>query len=783
MADAAIHNGADAIYLGIPDFNARGRSETLTIEQIGAIIKKARLYGVKTYLAFNILIFENELSDALSLFLEMQKYTPDAWIVQDPGLALLLKKAALEAPIHASTQMSITSAYDIRFLEPIGFKRFTLSRELSLAQIKKIRSEVKNELEVFIHGSLCIAYSGQCFTSAGFGGRSANRGECAQSCRHEYQLYSNNKFVATDGNFLVSPDDLIGINFKDSLVQAGIDALKIEGRLKSPEYVAAAVHLYKNISSTDLNSTRLTFSRGKSTGWLSGNSYSDLVKGKQNGHTGVEIGVVSGIDTNNKKSKSVTVKTSPQISLSLQPGDGVYFTDFKQNQGGSVFEIRKNKDNLQLFFANDFPVHAIKNGMKVFHSSSPVVNKQLAKSFHDKEALKKIPISMKIIAQAGEELSIEVSDKDKNKIIEKSSETVQSSINKPLQKNDIIQAIGSLTDTPFSLENISVECASDIFLQSKIIRQTRKSALEKLAQLRKHPGAPIEIDKSLSHSTVNDWILNKFPSIKNKTIHSKINFHLLARDPDHIDQIIAMGSETITSVYLDFTYGVSVEPWISKLKNHNFKVSIATPRIIKPGEERSIEKIISLAPDAILVRNNSGMNLVNTSAHPPLPLIGDFSLNSTNHISANFYIEHGIERMTASYDLYQDKGQSFDLTRLYQYIEKIDLSKIEVPVEYYLPSFYMEYCLYSRYLSNGKDFHHCGFPCKGNTLELKDRMSVYHPVLADEQCRNTMFNGERKSLLPHFKKLIDKGVRHFRVELLKKNDNLNSILTRYLNCL
>jgi len=254
MLLAAVHSGAESVYLGMPGFNARGRTKTFTIEEVKEYIEFAHLYGVKVYLAFNILIFEAELETVKNLLLEVLPLKPDALIVQDIGLIRLIKSIAPEQVIHASTQMTVTSVDAIKLTEDLNLKRYVLARELALKEIEIIRQGTPKELEIFVHGALCVSYSGQCLTSESQGGRSANRGQCAQSCRLPYELIVDGKKVELENKrYLLSPKDLCSIADIDHIINLGIDSLKIEGRLKSPEYVAASVTHYKAALSSTIN--------------------------------------------------------------------------------------------------------------------------------------------------------------------------------------------------------------------------------------------------------------------------------------------------------------------------------------------------------------------------------------------------------------------------------------------------------------------------------------------------------------------------------------------------
>ena len=223
MAKAAIHNGADAIYLGLPGFNARGRTELMSVDTVGEIIEFCHIYGTKVFIAANILIFERELPEIQSLLEQVLPLQPDAFIVQDIGLVRLIHAICPEQVLHASTQMTVTSYEAVEMTADLSLQRYVLGRENSIEEIKKIRDKTDKELEVFVHGALCVSYSGQCLTSESFGGRSANRGQCAQSCRLPYDLIVDGKKI-DDGRrpYMVSPQDLCGLDDIPRLMEVGV---------------------------------------------------------------------------------------------------------------------------------------------------------------------------------------------------------------------------------------------------------------------------------------------------------------------------------------------------------------------------------------------------------------------------------------------------------------------------------------------------------------------------------------------------------------------------------
>lgn len=313
MLEAAVKNGANAVYFGVPHWNARGRTEDFSFEDVKAMIEYARSRGVRSFMAMNVLVFERELQELPEFLAQIIALKPDAFIIQDIGLARLIRAICPEQEIHASTQMTLASAEGVNLVKSIGFNRAVLSRELSAKQIAAVKSGTDLEIEVFVHGALCVSYSGQCLTSENFGGRSANRGQCAQSCRLPYRIFVDGKeFTETDAQYLFSTRDLCALPKLEELAEIGVESLKVEGRLKSPEYVAAVTRAYRkaldNISaatskrgdlgleSSDLEPLEVLFSRGLTTGWLDGDNHQELVNGTFSNHHGLYLGKVVKVE-------------------------------------------------------------------------------------------------------------------------------------------------------------------------------------------------------------------------------------------------------------------------------------------------------------------------------------------------------------------------------------------------------------------------------------------------------------------------------------------------------
>ena len=373
MFFAAIANGANAVYFGVPHWNARGRTQDFSFEDIRRMIRYARVRHVKTFLAMNILVFEDEMDDLPNFIDCLAELEPDAVIVQDVGLMRLFQAVAPGIEVHASTQMTIASNEGVEMARRLGCTRAVLARELSLHAIRTIAENSPLELEVYVHGALCVSFSGQCLTSENIGGRSANRGQCAQSCRLPYKMLVDGKpFDLLGKNYLFSPRDLSALDDIDELKSIGVKSFKVEGRLNSPEYVAAVTRAFRKkidgeiVSNEAREPLEVLFSRGLGPGWLHGVDQQNLVNGNFSNHHGMHLGKVLHIDR-----KGITVEGIHQ----LEAGDGILFENpGEENSTGSrLFSYKISGENTVLEFANTFPLQSVSLGMDAFRNDSPAM--------------------------------------------------------------------------------------------------------------------------------------------------------------------------------------------------------------------------------------------------------------------------------------------------------------------------------------------------------------------------------------------------------------------------
>lgn len=757
MCMAAVHYGADAIYVGVPFFNARGRSADLTIDELKEMIDMCHLYGVKVNLAFNVIIFQNELPKIVDLIRQILPLNPDALIVQDIGLASIIRSISPFQRIHASTQMTITNAEAIRFLDDLGIDRFVLGRENSLDEIKLIREKTQKELEVFVHGALCVAYSGQCFTSESLGGRSANRGQCAQSCRLEYELYVDDvKKDLGDKKYLVSPKDLFGIEVIGDLKNIGVDSFKVEGRLKTAEYVASAAKNYRQVlDGAPINAKERsfelasTYSRGFFSGWFHGVNHQKLVDGTFSSHRGTFVGEILEV-----RSKTIIINSS----FELKSGMGLVFIS-DDELGAKIFSVKKTGKNFEVELLGK--KLNLKKGMRVFVNSNEPLSSELEKGWSTRDKQKRIELKFYVQAKLDQPLLIRAIDPDGHEVEVTSSSNLSKAKNQVLTDQFIKDELSALTGSIYLMKGCDFSLEENLFLPHKELKELRKSIVEKMN------------DQRLFRPSL---MMGDFQIVPMDKTKAEMGLNILLRTKDQVqgflnDPYFEENKKIIKTILLDFEFGKDYLEAVKLIQKHGFRAGIATTRILKPGEYYNLNSLIRIQPDVILVRNLGAAQYLKERCS--IPLMGDFSLNVSNSVSLNYLIQKGLESVNLSYDLNQ--SQLMDL------IEFSDPSRVEITLHQYMPEFHMEHCVFAAFLSSGSSFKDCGKPCEKHEIKLKDPYGNMHFLKADHECRNTFFKATPQSAGFLISKLKLMDVSTFRIEALNENSvELNSKIKTYI---
>jgi putative protease len=740
---AAVANGADAVYFGLTRFNARMRANNFRNEELPEITAALHAHGVKAYVTLNVLIFPDELDAAVAELQALVSAGVDAVIIQDVGLAEIARRLFPALRVHASTQMTITSPEGVRFAAGLGVRQIVLARELSLRELEKIPPLLP--LEVFVHGALCIAYSGQCLTSEALGRRSANRGECAQACRLPYQLVVDGAVRDLgDKRYLLSPQDLAAVNDLPSLLARGVRSFKIEGRLKSPEYVAAVTSVYRKsldaalaeawepATPEDWYRLEMTFSRGFHTGWLHGVDHQKLVGARFGKKRGAFVGRVSATARDHVEIASAAVP--------LKPGDGVVFDtggNTEHEQGGRLFAVRGR----QLFFETG-KIHfaSIPLGTRLWKTSDPALERELRTSFSGRLAprpdrLKKI--ALLVSGRAGSPLEISCNGR-----LVQSTMPLEAARTRPLHEASLRAQLGKLADTGFTLDSLTVRLDGPVILPLSELNRMRRELISQLA----HPPRQTSPQATLAA------IRPQFSPPESATARLTV----LVRSEEQLAAALASGCKEIFVDYEDIRRYKSA---VATVRSHGgAQVLLATPRIQKAGEEGIFKLIAQAAPDGVLLRNIGGISHFSAS---PLRLIGDFSLNVANPLTASVFKSHGLERLTISHDLNAEQIRSL--------LRQAPPDWFELTLHHHMPLFHMEHCVFAAFLSEGTDCTNCGRPCEAHRVHLRDRVGIAHPLRADVGCRNTLFQATAQTGAAFFEDFFAAGLRTFRVELLEED--------------
>jgi putative protease len=749
---AAVANGADAVYFGLERFNARLRAHNFSEAELPAVVDFCHRHGVKTFVTFNTLVFTGELEAAADYLRLLNAAGVDALIVQDIGLVRLAARITPQLPIHASTQMTITSPEGARMVhEELGIGRIVLARELSLRELEKFRLGEGVELEVFVHGALCVAYSGQCLTSESLGQRSANRGECAQACRMPYSLVVDGAVRDLgDRQYLLSPQDLAAVREIPDLLERGVVSFKIEGRLKSPEYVAAICQVYRKALDAALNrqawtpapgdqyEMEMAFSRGLSTGWMHGVDHQMLVPAHFGKKRGAFVGRVSDIGL-----EHVTLAA---LATGVKPGDGLVFDqggDTDREQGGRVFRVEGRRIS---FGRGAVDFRRLQPGDRVWKTDDPHLNAELRKSFTGKIAARhEIPVDARISGTEGAPMRLALSAEGKTATVE-SAVRLDRARTAPLTPERLREHLGKLTDTGYRLSGL--DCSG---LEGSLILP-----IAELNRLRREAVAALDAARETRRPEIGLSIPEVLSGMRpgNPDTPAGAELTVLCRTTDQLEAALEAGIER---VLVDFEDIRRYREAVKQVRETSARIYLATPRIQKAGEEGFFKLIANAEPDGVLIRN---LGAIRFFSQPGIARLGDFSLNIANPLTADFFIRQGMEQVTVSYDL--NISQVLDLLRA------APAEWFQLTIHQHMPMFHMEHCVFAAFMSEGKSFLDCGRPCEKHRVHLRDRVGIEHPLRADVGCRNTLYNAVAQTGAQFFPDLMAAGLRSYRVELLEE---------------
>lgn len=772
---AAVQNGADSVYLGTSDFNARARAKNFDDETLKEAIIYAKLRNVKVHVTLNILIKNHEFEDAVKLAIKVYNFGADALIIQDLGLLEYLIKNYSEIPVHASTQMTTHNLAGVKQLESMGVQRVVLSRELSINEIKNICDNTNVEIETFIHGALCICYSGQCLFSSIIGGRSGNRGLCAQPCRLPYTLTDEDNNILAKGH-LLSPRDLNAIKYLPELIRAGVKCFKIEGRLKSPEYVGIITKFYRkyidivldnpnlsneqvldiifkeletkneNTSMSDLEEVTQVFNRGGfSNGHLNSTPNKELIFKDKPNNIGFYLGKIERFNPNKGY---ITLKASTPLEI----GDKVGI----KSDTYTVSELMINNQNIKRINVGDIITIGrmkgnIKTGLSVYKLQSKTLNESISPTFREDKEFRKQKLCCKLDILKNTPMKLEVYCNDTNSVYYNEVVTVTSEVipskaqNSPTTKGKIITQISKTGSTPFEFEDIKLELDDNLFVPISSLNELRRNALEKLMD------KIIEkeiLTRNLEFKPISTYSFE----INNKSkSNPKINLLLNVLDKNFNYYNLT----DVDRLFIPLKYFVLSE-YSDKLKSicQTFNTYIYMPNILRDTIKIDFDIVVkSFKINGFVI---SAINQLDIVGKYNLELIGNYTLNVYNTHTIDFLQSKGIIETCITPEL-----NDFDTKQL------IETSSLHLELMVYgrIPFMTMNYCLLGE---TNKCYKECSRLCNSNKkFYIKDRLGLNFRIVPDNMSTiTTIYNSKITSF-----DYSDFNVNSVRISILDENED------------
>lgn len=771
---AAVANGADAVYFGLDRFNARMRADNFTRESLSTLMPYLHRHGLRGYVTMNVLIFPAEMQQALSYLDCLDAAGVDGVIVQDMGLARLISRCRREGrwsmELHISTQMTVSSPEAVRLVDELfDPQQIVLARELSLREIESCAKATSKPIEVFCHGALCVAYSGQCLTSESLGQRSANRGECAQACRMPYRLEVDGRMRDLgERRYLFSPQDLCSLDRVPQMLAAGVRSFKIEGRLKTPEYVAATTRAYRRAvdaalagralpaaaRAADLYAMQMAFSRGFSTGWLDGTDHPLLTHGRFGKKRGALAGRIVRCG-----SGWVDLDGAPLAPIA--PGDGFVVDsgqDRNHEQGGRIWKVQGTR----LFFhgkACHIDQRYVRPGDLLWKTADPALDKLLHASWSSLRGSEgqgaSSVLDIHFTGREGEPLTASCRG-----VQVRSDQVLQAAEKHPLTRELLAARFGKLGGTPYTLG----KCTADVEGQGLMLPLSQLNAMRrKLTE--KLDALPAASEETRDTSWLHGLGQGDFPPPQPDGTY---RLSVLCRTPE---QAMAAAHAGIRRLYLDFRDLKQLAPVAARIREEcpSAAVWTATLRVMKPHESGYFKFIREAQPQGVLVRNLGAALYWRDKG---LPLIGDFSLNTANPESVRLWRDFGLQLSTVSYDL--------NAEQLHDLLAAGCGPHLELTLHQHMPMFHTEHCVFCTFLSEGHSFRDCGQPCERHRVRVMDRTHAMHYLVSDEGCRNTLFNGRAQTAATQAGNALRAGLTHFRLELLDETpERTREIIATY----
>ena len=783
---AAVENGADAVYLGGKVFSARASAVNFTDAELAEAVNYAHLRGVKVYVTMNTLLDNREMPEALEYAYYLHRIGVDGVIVQDLGLIRQLRRVLPELRLHASTQMTIHNAAGVNLLKEWGIQRVVLAREITLEQISRIRTQTGCELEVFIHGALCICYSGQCLMSSMIGGRSGNRGRCAQPCRLAYQLTSpggaNALSNSDNSGHLLSPRDLNTLQILPELIKVGIDSLKIEGRMKRPEYVATVVRIYRQALDrcwdqpekyqVDLEHAReleQIFNREFTPGYFMGNPGRELMSYQRPNNRGVYLGRVHRFDA---RTRLVQIK----LEASLRLGDGLeIWVTRGGRQGLTVKRLMVENQPREEAFPGEIVTlpgeGSIRPGDRVFKTYAVQLMQRALNSFSRPQRL--IPLHLKVTAAIGSPLVLQAVDGDGNQIQVTGEFLGEAATRHPLTRELLYAQLNRLGNTIFKLEQVQYDIAPGVMVPISEINQVRRKMVAALEKKRLNAfRGPLVSEAVFSNRGLPEGRTEELAT----TSSGCPRLTVAVGDWASALEALKAGADQIylpESIFRSKPQErIQLEQVWEAGRSRSVRLMVTLPRImVETDQERVLrqmetwEKVTGKPPAGWLIGNPGGLKLVSKYTsdkkieHRTL-VCADYSLNCFNRFSIQALRERQVQQITLSPELNQEQ--------LAAITTPMDRKDLEVFIHGNWPLMLSEHCVVGAVQGRRTATQACSTPCRKQSFALQDRMGFLFPVEMDEHCRMYLYNPRVLDLLDQLEALVRMQFGYLRLEVRRE---------------
>lgn len=760
---AAVENGANAIYLAGNAFGARAYASNFDREALREAIHFAHLRKVAIHVTVNTIVADEEMEPLRDYLRFLYEAGADAVLVQDLGVARVAHETVPGLPLHASTQMSVSSLEGVRALAELGFTRVVLARELSLKEIRHICAHAPIEIETFMHGALCVCYSGQCLMSSMIGGRSGNRGRCAQPCRLPYTLVDEKgQDVLGDkaGSYLLSPRDLSTIDVIPDLIEAGVSSLKIEGRMKRPEYVATVVRTYREaidtyyagkgyaVTQEERDDLAQIFNRDFTTAYLEGRPGKAMMSDRRSNNRGLLIGRVTAYDWD---ARIVTVKLSGRLGL----GDQV---DFWVKVGGRVTAtisaltdakgraVEEGQAGDTVSFA--IP-SAVRDHDRVFKVYDARLMERAKETYTSGAPVRRIPVAIAVRAAIGEPLTVTLCDAEGHRGEGRTDFIGESARKRPLSEEIIRKQVSRLGTSVYEMKSLHCDIAGEVMVPMSEINEARRKAVEALDALRLKE---IEAREHRPEPKFTDRIARPTP----KKAHFLVAVDTLGK----AEAALAAGADGILFGGESYEHRViapeEYERAWQMAREAGARIDFNTPRIVHDGQQKHVERLLAafaaFPPDAVHVHNIAMLALVRRLTD--FAIHADYSLISYNKQTLAFLKDYGVAGATLSPEL---------TAKEIRQLAKESPLPLTCIVHGRLELMVSNYCVTGSFLG-GCGEGPCTQPCTRGHFALKDRKDALFPLAMDQFCHMHVLNSKVLSMMPHAMKFRAAGIETMQIE-------------------